>query len=49
MNPNGSPVSGLAESPEEDARRLHPDTVTENKRILTAEFPLKCQHDNVPI
>src|SRR5579863_7240619 len=36
----------LAESPEEDARRLHPYTVTENERILVAEFPLQRQHDN---
>jgi hypothetical protein len=36
----------LAESPQEDARRFHSYTVTENERILAAEFPLERQHDN---
>lgn len=36
----------LGESSEEDARRLHSYTVTENERILAAEFPLQGQHDN---
>ncbi len=39
-------TDGMAESPEEDAHRLHSNTVTENDRILTAEFPLQRQHDN---
>src|SRR5579864_1649802 len=35
-----------AESSQEFARRLDCYTVTENERILTAEFPLQRQHDN---
>src|SRR5215470_2831886 len=35
------PLPMLAESPEEDARRLHSHTVTENEGILAAEFPLQ--------
>src|SRR5260221_6436400 len=36
----------LAKSSKEDTHRLHCYTVTENERVLTAEFPLQCQHDN---
>jgi hypothetical protein len=36
----------LAESSEEDARRLHTHTVTENEGILTTEFPLDRQYAN---
>src|SRR4029077_5312447 len=41
-----NPSPTLADSPEEDSRRLHTYTVTENERILIAEFPLQGQHDN---
>ena len=40
------PSPTLAESSKEDAHRLHSYTVTENERVLTAEFPLQRQHDN---
>jgi hypothetical protein len=41
-----SPSPTLANSPEEESRRLHTYTVTENEGVLIAEFPLQRQHDN---
>lgn len=38
--------AALAESLEEDPRRLHSYTITENEWILAAEIPLQRQHDN---
>jgi hypothetical protein len=36
----------LGDSSEEDSHRLHAYTVTENERVLIAEFPLERQDDN---
>jgi len=50
-NNKGQPVDEFpsprpAESSEEDSRRFHTYTVTENEGILAAEFPLEGQHGN---